>query len=253
MNTPEILFASISIEPNRWTPGRVPGLKISPWTGRAASDGFDGLECWANHAAFDETERRAIAAGPLPVAVFNAYDSFEADDESRAARERTITHIRELGAAAVKFNLGRDRSRYREYLAELRGWLEALPEGVTPLCECHSGTVLETPESAAALLAALPQSGIGLIVHAFSIPEEELSAWFAAAGRAVRHIHVQTRDGLLESREAWAEARLRLLRSAGFEGSFTIEFTEGTAEPGETPELLYGRCVRDMRFIKSRW
>jgi sugar phosphate isomerase/epimerase len=253
MSTPEVFFASVSIEPNRWTPGRVPSLKISPWLGRASSDGFDGLECWANHAAFDEEERRAIADGPLPVAVFNAYDTFEATDESRAARERTIGLIRALGASAVKFNLGRDRNRYEEYLGELEGWIETLPGNVTPLCECHSGTVLETPETAAALLSALPEAGIGLIVHAFSIPEEELSAWFTATGGAVRHIHVQTREGLLERREAWAEARLRLLHSVGFEGSFTIEFAEGTAEPGETPELLYERCVRDMRFIKTRW
>ncbi len=49
--TPRILFGTVLIEANRWTPAKQPSLKISEWAEAIAASGFTGLELGENHAA----------------------------------------------------------------------------------------------------------------------------------------------------------------------------------------------------------
>jgi len=47
------------------------------------------------------------------------------------------------------------------------------------------------------------------------------------------------------------QARVNLLRDAGFRGSFTIEFTEGVSADDEKIETLFRNAVRDMTLLKQ--
>ena len=47
------------------------------------------------------------------------------------------------------------------------------------------------------------------------------------------------------------ELRPRIMEDHGFQGSFTLEFTEGTGQPGESIEGLYENALRDLAFLKG--
>src|SRR5206468_1199092 len=100
---------------------------------------------WENHAALaGEDEVALLKAGALPVVIFNTYAGFL--DGEEGPRERAADLVKQLGAAAVKFNFGADAARRSEMLRNLRAWSERLPVNVRLLCECHAGTIAEQPE-----------------------------------------------------------------------------------------------------------
>ena len=146
--TPPIYLGTVLLEPNRWSPGKLPSFKVSEWSAAIKQAGFDGLELWENHAALaDEAERQALATGPTPVCLLNTYAGFANADH--AAREQAVSLAQRFKVSGVKFNFGRDPALVSEYLANLRQWAERLPPQTRLLCECHGQTVLEEPEAAA--------------------------------------------------------------------------------------------------------
>ena len=84
--TNSIYLGSICLEPNRWSPGKLPSYRVSDWLQRIDGAGFDGIELWENHFLLaDATEKSALAAA-APLAIYNSYalpDSGSA--EARAA------------------------------------------------------------------------------------------------------------------------------------------------------------------------
>jgi sugar phosphate isomerase/epimerase len=240
---PEIYLASVLLEKNRWD-SREPSFCVSDWSLRIDAAGYDGIELWENHVLLaDGNEREAVLGGPAPVRVLNTYCSF--DDEGADGRAASAELSRFLGVGAVKFNFGKDASRIQAYRDNLSQWRTELPAGCRLLCECHPGTVLEVPETAAELLR--PVSGkVEVIVHALSEdPARELLPWLNAFGGSVTHVHV-----VLKDREH-AIRRIAMLKDAGFSGTWTIEFCEGVNEPDETIEKLFTTAAADLDFLRT--
>ena len=249
-------LGTVLLESNRWTPDKLPSLKVSEWAEPIRAAGFVGLELWENHAALaDETEQTALDRMPLPVVIFNSYCTF--DDAGAAGRRRAAEFVTRFGARGVKFNLGNDPARTDEYIRNLRGWADELPRGCRLLCECHGGTVLETPDQAARILAPLA-GRVEIIVHAFAGERETLQHWFERFGSAVTHVHVAGLRGKwpmlrLSDMAEEAQVRLDILRKAGFSGTWTVEFTGGVAQSPEDRRVLLANAAEDLEFLRRGW
>jgi len=247
-----IYFGTVLLESNRWTPEKTPTFKVSEWADAIRGAGFSGLELWENHAALaDAAEQAALLHMSLPVAIFNSYCAF--DDAGAEGRRRAAEFVRRFGARGVKFNFGADAARTDEYVRNLRAWAAALPAGCRLLCECHGGTVLETPGQAARVLA--PLAGlVEVIVHAFAGERATLQQWLDLFGAAVTHVHVAGLRGKwpmirLSDMADEARERIALLRAAGFSGTWTVEFTGGVAQSPENRHALLDHAAEDLEFL----
>lgn len=245
-----IYMGTVLLEPNRWSPGKVPTFRVSEWVDRFARDGFDGMELWENHAALcSEQELKALEAARLPVVVFNSYAGM--GDGGLSERQRAAELTNRLRAEAVKFNVGKAAAEMPEYIGHAATWANAMPGVRRMLCECHAGTAMEHLDTAASAFEAWGDGRFQAIVHLFSEPEDLLAAKMRRLGpRVVTHVHAALRVHAADTREL-VHRRVALLRELGFEGSFTLEFTEGTGQPGEDRETMYARALRDLELIRK--
>lgn len=245
---PEIYLGTVLLEVNRWGGDGQPSFLVSDWTRRLADEGFDGLELWQHHALRADAEEVArLKAGPCPVKVFNAYDTL--DPETGAARERIAEVAVGLGAWGMKYNFGKTPERLDTYVEALQEWKGLFPGEFRMLCECHRGSGMEDSALAAKTFNRLSGPGFEAIIHGMDNPEEMVRERFGAYGERITHIHANLSSKGLMS-EAAVCARLELLRSLGFRGTFTIEFTEGIRD-GLTIEELYRNAVRDFRLLRT--
>ncbi len=254
-NHGQILIGSVLLEKNRWTrPEKTPSFRVSDWLGRFAGAGLDGVELWQFHASRAEPgEVERLAAGPLPMAVFNIYPTMT--DAERGALDECTALVSRLGVRGIKFNVGSEPGRRGEYLENLRRWRAALPKGVTPLCECHPGSIIEEPEAAAGFFEELGGEW-PVIVHPFS-RFESLGRWLELFGPRVAHAHLQMRDAegkrvlRFDRRPEVAREAVGMMRAAGYCGSWALEFAAGTGEPGESMEGLWAAALEDLAFLRG--
>jgi sugar phosphate isomerase/epimerase len=253
----DVYIGTILFEPRRWGPNReVPAFRVSEWQDRLAVAGFDGMELWANHvlcAGLDEAAR--IAAGPLDVAIFNSYATLDA--AGAVARQQAVEMVNPLGAKAVKYNFGREIDALETELAALRDWRQRMPAGVQMLCECHPGTIAETPGQAKTIFDGLDSDVFGAMLHPFNNSPDSLNAWFDALGDRIRHMHVQRRaDGdwqAIGDDAGHAAEIIDICRKRGFDGNWTIEFTRGVHPPDESPDELLANATADLTFLREHF
>lgn len=250
-----VYIGTILLERNRWARGKQPTYRVSQWVPRFKKAGFDGMELWENHAALaSPTELEALRQSDFPMAVFNSYATFDPGGSAsrlEAARLATL-----LGARGVKFNLGNDAAQRDTYVQSALEWQKRLPAGTRMLCECHSGTIMEDPLVAKEVFASWGNEAFQAIVHPFTTDTAALQRWFDCLGARITHAHVQLRDEsgtmqLLERQPKVVDERLRLMREAGFAGSFTLEFAEGTGSPNESMEALFDAALADLSYLRE--
>lgn len=247
----QIYFGTILLERNRWGKGdRHPSFLVSDWTERIAGDGFDGLELWENHALLaDMDEREGLRSGPCPVVLLNSYAGCE--NEDLAARQQTAQLASFFDAGGMKFNFGKFPERQDLYIDNVKAWSEMFKPGYRMLSENHRGTTTADAKLAADTYERLEGVNIGGIIH-FDDAEEVYRQRFGCYGRYLTHIHckLSSDDGLVMSEDA-VRHRLNLLREFGFNGTFTIEFTEGMRVAGVTIDELYRNAVRDLHLLRG--
>lgn len=240
-----IYLGTIALEVNRHARGRVPTYQVSQWLDKILEAGFDGIELWENHAMMADTQEvERLKRGGL--AVYNSYATL--DDAGAAHRARAAELARALNARAVKYNFSNKPEQRDQELANLRAWAQTMP-GVLMLCECHGGTMAETPAAARALLEeAGPPAQFAAIVHARG-DRAEMAAWVEGLGGRVVHVHVGGRKegqwaGPADAPELYAQA-LDYLRELRWSGTVTLEFTGG-----QTIEALYASACRDLSALR---
>ncbi|MGY4690844.1 hypothetical protein [Salibacterium sp. K-3] len=246
-----IFINTVLLEKNRWEPGRPSSILVSEWIGDFKRDGFHGVELWENHALqASETEIRHIIESPLPIEIYNSYISLE--DEYEKEREAAAAMINRLRAKRVKFNFGKDVARKEEYIRNVLHFKSLLPQDCELLCECHPGTILEDPAEAENVFKELALERLGAIIHPFHV-EADPGLWLQHLGSAVTHAHVSLFDAgtffQLKKRPDFVKERIRIMKEAGFGGTLSLEFTEGTATEEETPEKLYQHALEDLAFL----
>lgn len=249
-----IYLGTIALEKNRWT-SRMPSIKVSEWTQEAEAAGFSGLELWEPHFhEADEAEREQLTQLSLPISVFNSYCTFE--DETVAVRERAVNSVAALGAHGIKFNVGKDPSRSKEYAANIQAFSEALPDATRLLCECHPGTIVETPAAARDFFASIALGRYTIILHPLLIGPAGINDWYDRLGDRIGHCHLQMRNErnefiALRDRPDYVEACIESLGSQGFSGSLTIEFVRGTRSEGENARELFDEVIEDLSFLQG--
>lgn len=247
----EIYIGTVAMEPNRWTATQEPTFEVSQWLPRFAEAGFDGVELWENHyAKASPQEQQALREGPCPIRIYNTYMTFTQAEKART--EATVCHIEELGVQGVKWNLGKDPEALAEYETHFRPWLEALPSKLRVLAEVHPGTVIEKPEAAETFLNRIDDPRIELIVHGLRNLNDNALHWLERFGDRITHLHLQTWKGEgLATQPNISLRKLERLRELGFKGSVCMEFVEGSATQGESPEKVWQTMVSDFGFLNQ--
>lgn len=251
-----ILLGTVAIEPNRWglvDSSRRATIDVVDWLDEIVDIGFEGLELWDGHAS--DALVAAVDDGRVRVPVFNSYAPL--DDPDDGARREAAEWVRRLGSIAVKCNVGAEAGPAAEarYAERLAAWSAAMPTGVRLLCECHMGTIAEDPVVAGRVLAAAgPPDRIGAIVHTHD-DEELLRRRFEFAGDRIAHVHVNFLDQGRAPRLAEIPARLgsivELLRSLGFDGTWTTEFVEGVLTDHDEPAALLAQARDDLAVLRE--
>ena len=251
----KVYIGTILLELNRWSSPKTPTYLVSEWLDRFQEAGFDGMELWEYHVTLCPPEELAkLEASDFPVAVYNSYCDFS--NESRSEQRAAAGMIRQLDAEAVKFNVGKEPALKDVYLGNLRTWGESLPEDCRLLCECHGGTIVEEPTAASEFFDELRGDRWQFIVHCLMNDLDRLKEWFSAFGQSITHTHIQMvdEDGKrvrLESDPKHVKEAIKIMRRAGYRGSFTLEFTEGTSALDENIEDLWKAALDDLSFLKS--
>lgn len=257
---PAILLGTVALEPNRWGTVDRSGaatIDLAALLPDIASAGFDGLELWDRHLTQASPEQAAaLIDGALPITVFNSYVGF--DDPDPTARDEAAAWVARAGSRGVKCNVGNDPDAAPAYAARIARWLDALPEDVAVLCECHAGiSIAEEPEVAAAIFAAAgPPERMQAIVHTHEDPAH-LRARFDAYGDRITHVHVNFLDleagGAPPLRDRCDElaTKARLLHTLGFRGSWTIEFVHGLLTDNDDPAHLLAQATLDLAVLRE--
>jgi hypothetical protein len=241
------------MEKNRWNKKVPPDCRISEWLPRFIEAGFDGIELWERHATESgEEEQTAIQRSGIPVSVYNTYCGFT--EEDLPAREQAAQFIRLFNSPAVKFNLGADPKLLEIYKHNLLVWQESLPENCQLLCECHPGTIVETPDAAARFFESLDPARFSIIVHPLEREKNVLREWFQLLGKRIVHGHLQLRGKQGEffrlSQETDYCARIfDYLGEQDFSGSLSIEFTEGIRKIDDCIQL-WENALDDLATVR---
>ncbi|WP_221565866.1 hypothetical protein [Alkalihalobacillus sp. TS-13] len=244
---------TVLLEKNRWETERVPSIKVSEWVDTLISDDLDGIELWENHALkAEEGEVENLKHSSLPVKIYNSYVRFEEGFINE--RIQAAEMVNKLGAKKVKFNFGNEVTLRHDYIRNLLDWKTMLPLDCQLICECHPGTIMEDPLVVSEVFNDIGMDNLGAIVHPFH-PQTDLQSWFDHIGAFIVHAHVSLYEEqsfhLLESKMDFVRDRLKILKDQNYEGSYSIEFTEGTASEFETPSLLYTNALRDFEVLRK--
>ncbi len=245
----EIYIGTVLLEKNGWLrTERVPSVVISDWTKRIKEEGFDGIELWQNHALLaSEEEQQKLVASPSPIKIFNSYARSET--EAIEERQKSVQFSKLFNSEGMKYNFGRNAELHEEYTLNAISWRSMLPPQFRFLCECHGGTTMQTPAQASETFKKMGRENYEVIIHGFGGSDEEVKDAFAFHSDRITHIHsnISLKVTLDES---VVQQRVDLLRSLGFNGSFTIEFTEGINSENENAETLFQNAVRDQKILR---
>ena len=250
-----VYIGTILLEVNRWGSPKGPTYLVSEWLDRFQEAGFDGMELWEHHATLcPDEELEALTGATFPASVFNTYCGF--DDAAEPARGVATQMVDRFSASGVKYNVGTEPELRDTFLRNLRLWSKSLPPDCRLLCECHGGTIVENPAEAARFFGELGDQRFQVIVNGFPIPPDELGEWSRHLGPRITHLHVAPSDDdgnmiRLDRCASRAKEAIHILREEGFQGSLTLEFTEGTRAPDENIEALWEAAVADLHFLRE--
>lgn len=250
----QIYLGSILFEKNCWTEERDPSICVSEWINRTQRNGYTGVELWSPHAhkASPEELHRLAAAAPQ-IRIFNGYAFLEPEDREQQDSDAHFAEL--LGCWALKYNVGTDPSKRATYLEELIAWRNRIPYHITMICECHIGSIVDTPQTAKAFFEEADLSNHGFIIHPF-VPFGHPGEWLEVFGPQILHAHVQTRDAndrmaMLTDNFSQVREVVSIIKSHGYYGNYTMEFTRGSGFPEQSPETLYANGLEDLRALSD--
>jgi sugar phosphate isomerase/epimerase len=250
---PGILLGTVAIEPNRW--GQLDAHKratinVVEHLERITEAGFDGIEIWEDHFVEANEADRAALRGH--VEVYNSYVSL--DDPDPAERCAVAALAAQTAATGIKFNVGNNLAAESDYIDRIAAWLDQLSERQRLMCECHAGISLaEDPATAARIFdAAGPASRLQAIAHTHD-GAELLRKKFDAYGDRITHIHVNYLPDSppLRDHAKEVESTVALVGSLGFNGTYTIEFSNGVLDIEATPSELLTNAIDDLTALSE--
>ena len=264
--SPTVLLGTVAIEPARWanfTGGPVDGARppqtitLSRWLDRIDAAGFDGIELWDRHVtAAEPDEADRVLDHPLTIDIFNSYVSL--DDPDDRGRADVASWARRTLSTGIKYNVGNDPAAAGAYADRIAAWLDELPPTAALLCECHHGiSIAEDPDVAAEIFdAAGPRDRVQAVVHTHESPDH-IRRRFDTYGDRITHVHVNFLDSTtlttprLRDIRPRVESQVALLRSLGFDGTWTIEFSHGVLSDQDEPGHLVDEAADDLVVLRD--
>ena len=144
---------------------------------------------------------------------------------------------------------GVDMDTLMKHRDTLLRFAELLTGDVKLLCECHGWTSMEVPERAAEVFNTLDER-FGAIIHLGTEPELARKC-FECYGDRICHIHTaaSSENGFvyLEDKNQLMKENLEHFVSAGFNGTFTLEFVK----EGNTMEEYYNNALKDFEYLRT--
>jgi|APSaa5957512622_1039677.scaffolds.fasta_scaffold26421_1 sugar phosphate isomerase/epimerase len=277
----DVLFNTIMLEPNRWTPDRRLSWPLIDLLEPVQIAGFSKLEIWQYHVSdlgnseIDELRERLQTLGMQAVAV-GAYPQFhhEGAEAQKYAAElnRTVEVSAALGASVFKIFPGRVASAaaegsVREHTLTCFRQLatDVSQHGMVLTLETHGGTLCDTCDSTTRLLEELADvENLAICFQPYAEHDTDATiSYFDAIAHRVHHLHLQNRRGAERTSVCladgdWVDYRrlLHHVRDSGFEGISCLEFTAGIVPPeGQVFALdeVIGNAITDRRFVEATW
>jgi sugar phosphate isomerase/epimerase len=244
----EVLLNSIALEPNRWTPKKIPHFRLRQLLPAIAGAGYDAVETWQNHVALlgsDEIGalKEAAAENEIRFPIVGMYPSFHLEGEERRQELHRFDEMIKIGGR-LGFDLLKvmsggvssedmtpdvwDRSVafVREVLSRTHQW------GVDIAFELHGGTVADDPETLLRFFDEVGSERLKVCWQplGFQSTEPAIELYDRLSDR-VAHLHLQgRRDGemtLLKDAEIDYREVLGHMFDEGFDGYVSIEFVRG--------------------------
>ncbi len=189
----------------------------------------------------------------LPVVVFDSSASF--DETDPGARDAMAGWAERTGCRKVKYDIGADYDLQDAYAERIAAVVDQLPVGTALLCECRQGISLaENPVVAAEIFAAAGSpERVQAVVHTHD-SSEHLRARFDRYGDRITHVHVNYLDftdgapRLIDIQHE-LHAKVTLLRSLGFTGTWTLEIVAGVMTEADTPDRLMEQAASDLSVL----
>ena len=233
-------------------------ITLSSWLDPIDAAGFDGIELWERHlTAAEPDEATRVLDHPLSIDVFNSYVSLDDPDPVRSL-DGHASGSAGPAAPASSSTSATTRPPSGAYAERIAAWIDELPPTTALLCECHHGiSIAEDPATAAAIFdAAGPADRLQAIVHTHEDPDH-LRRRFDTYGDRITHVHVNFLDFAslsaprLRDIRSRVESQVTLLRSLGFDGSWTIEFSHGVLSDHDEPGYLLEQAASDLDVLRD--
>ncbi|MHC4885495.1 MAG: sugar phosphate isomerase/epimerase family protein [Planctomycetota bacterium] len=266
-----VMVNTIALEPNRWTPEKIPHKDVDELLPKMAEAGFTAIEMWQFHVSgksLDEVKatRRLMDELGLTCPVIGAYPQFHLEGDEAEAEAETqmglLDRAEILGAPVIKMFLGRVKgseiSDAQMALTEERvaRWSEAAKaRGIRFCAELHGGTLFDPEETGAAFLAKHPELEMAICYQPYQW--DDTQACMDLAGRYagwIMHVHLQGHDAdfaycpLSESAIDYTQI-LAKIQAENPGVTYGVEFVRGGMGPAE--KLDYGAALADARLDKD--
>lgn len=270
---PDLLLNTVALEPNRWTPDKVPHFRLTDLLPDVAAAGFRRLEVWQHHLthpADDDVAGLVETANALGVSmpIVGLYPTFHAEGAARehawAEVVRAVQRAQRVGARKLKVFAGSlgsdavDAAAYDRSIGFARELVALAAEhGMSVTAETHPDTLCDSVEAACRFLADVAHPALRLCYQPFDLTSTRRAvADYEALAEHVTHLHLQGRRDdvfcLLEDADVDYRPLFAALRANGFEGELCIEFVADCVVPApEAFDLghVLGNAQRDRDWV----
>ncbi len=278
----QILLNTIMLEPNKWSADKTPHRPLSELLPALGAAGFNALEIWQYHAS--SLDARGIShlaadlrAQSLQAVGLGAYPFLHLEgpegDEATTRLGRLVAYAASLGATTFKIFAGRvpstqaDHAIWARSVLQLRGLAQQLAERhMTLTLETHGNTLCDTKESTLRLLADVGElDTIGICFQPYTDQDTDAAiAFYETLAPHVRHVHLQNRSAAvagaccLLGEGDWLDYRrlLPAIKSSGFDGPLSLEFTAAMPTPQNADiglDNVLDNAAKDRDFVREIW
>ena len=245
-----IYLSTFLLEKNRWN-GKGPSVQLTEWFEPAAEAGFRGLEIWSPHLYFTSRSdwdllRIQSQETDLPVVFLDAGIPFDNSDKCRKQQDSLAEAAGFFAPQGIKFS---PEALLPDNLSKAADWARDLPRDVFMVASFH-----ETPKPGVIpSLRRMLGSRFRCAFNPFAQSLKELEASLKEAERTVINMGVRVNSGTkyfaLRDNPKSCEEVVALVRKLGFNGSWTLECTEGVGVPGEDMDALFDESEEDMNYL----
>jgi sugar phosphate isomerase/epimerase len=271
----DLLLNTIALDPNRWTPEKIPYYTLDRLLPHIAGTDFKALEVWQHHVSqaseSDVQWYRKLADDlGLTLSILGLYPRLHLEGEAGQQEMDDIQHLLDvagiLGAELIKIfpgSLGTEGVTDAEYDRSMAFMQEmarrAAAADLTITCETHANTLCDTREACLRFLRDVNAENLKVCYQPYDFTDTARAIVdYEALAEHVIHVHYQGRKHgemvLLQHADLDYEAITDVLMTHGFDGSLCIEFVKDCVVP--TPAdfdlmQVLNNARRDYSFVRQ--